>query len=116
MWMCTFASAFLGRPRGRVRVPCAGRTTLSPKATSARANCSSVHAGASSGSTKLRLEARFFAGIALPHRDDVTIRATRGPNHHDQPPPKKTVGLEPLLAVILPVVGQRERHAGKDLG
>jgi hypothetical protein len=34
-----------------------------------RALCATlVHAGASCGLTKLGFEARFFAGIALPHR------------------------------------------------
>ncbi len=84
MWMCTLTSAFLGRPRGRVRVPRAGRTTLPPTETSARSNCSCVHPGASSGSTQERLVACFFPRIAFPHRDDVAIGATRSPDHHHQ--------------------------------
>jgi addiction module HigA family antidote len=65
----------LGRPRRRVSVPCAGRTTSPAIAISARSNCSCVHSGASSGSTQTRLEARFFAGIAFPHRDHVQTRS-----------------------------------------
>ena len=108
MWVCTFASAFFGRPRGRVSVPCAARTTLSPTAISARSNCSSVHFGASSGSTQTRLEPRFFAGIALPHRDHVTIRATRSPDHHDHMPTEKSVSLEAGLAIVPPVIQEGE--------
>jgi hypothetical protein len=61
-----FRVRLLGAAAGsRQRALCA---TLPPNATSAHANCSTVHAGASCGLTKLGFEARFFAGIALPHR------------------------------------------------
>lgn len=46
----------------------------------------------------------------------MAIRATRGPDHHDQPLPEKPVGLESGLTVILPVVLQREGHSGEHMG
>lgn len=115
MWICTFASAFFGRPRERVTVPRAGRTTSPPTAISARSNCSCVHSGASSGSTQPRRVARFFTGIALPHRNHMAILATRGPHHHDEPLTKQAVGLKPGLTIVVPVVQQRESGPGKYL-
>src|SRR5262249_46862892 len=82
----------------------------------ARSNCSCVHSGASSGSSETRLEARFFAGIAFPHRNHVAIRATRGPNHHDQTPSKEPVSLESRLAIVKPVILKREGCSGEHRG
>jgi hypothetical protein len=114
MWRCTFASGFLGRPRGRVNVPCASRRISPAIATSARSNWSLVHSGASSGSTQARLVACFFPGITLPHGNDVTIRATRCPDHHHKSRAEKTIGLVPGLAIVLPVIPQCEGYSGKD--
>src|SRR5450759_5052840 len=114
MWICTLASAFFGRPPRRVSVPCAGLNALLPTAISARSNCSLVHSGAASRSSQTLLEPSVFAGIAFPHRNDVAIRATRGPDQHDQAPIQKAVGLEPRFTIVLSIIQQREGHSGED--
>jgi len=94
----------------------------------ARASISSVNSGSSlysSGVTKWastrarsdfkeRRDARFLSFIGLPHAEDVTIRATRGVTHNDNPTRQQAVADDALLAVVPPSVFDLYRDTGKD--
>src|SRR5258708_4287328 len=98
---------------------------LSPSLISAlsqtRASSSSVISGASSGSTHCSFafetleKLRFFFCMAIPHRDNVAIRATLSPSHDHHSFIQPADGEQANLAVVEAIVDKCHFTTGEYL-
>jgi hypothetical protein len=54
--------------------------------------------------------------MAMPHRDNVAGRVPLRPDHHHQASIEMTRSDEARLAIVAPVINDRRRSAGENLG